>query len=128
MCIRDSPNAQASDQPQESRPQQLPAQRSQIVVTSDDASAGTGPESDSTSEHEAGGEDSTGGKRWRGRRRRRGGRGSAGSQESQSGANEAAEGYTGTGQQPTVANEIQAGSTDRSEPGRSEFQRTERCV
>jgi ribonuclease G len=120
-------NGQVSDQKQESRPQQLPAQRSHLVVTSEDASAGTAPESESTSEHDAGGDESetTGGKRWRGRRRRRGGRGASGSQDSQSGSDEAGEGSAETAQQPAVANEIQAGSSERSESGRGESPRGE---
>jgi Rne/Rng family ribonuclease len=101
-------SGQAADQRQETRPQQQPSEPagSEFVV-----------ESDSASEHEAGGEDSevTGGKRWRGRRRRRGGRGPAGSPGSQSGSNESGDGDVETVPVPSVASEIQAGSSERAE-------------
>jgi ribonuclease G len=111
-------NGQTADQRQEARPQQIPIEQasSEIVV-----------ESDSGSDHEAGGEESgeTGGKRWRGRRRRRGGRGPAGSEESRSGSSETGEGLAGTAQANPVTSEILAGSSERSESGRAESQRTE---
>ena len=120
-------SGQVSDQKQESRPQQLPAQRSHLVVTSEDASAGTAPESESTSEHDAGGDESetTGGKRWRGRRRRRGGRGASGSQDSQSGSDEAGEGSAETAQESPVAREIQTGSSEGLEARRTESPRAD---
>jgi Rne/Rng family ribonuclease len=120
-------NAQTTNQRQDARPPQVAGQRSQLVVTSDDAGADTAPTSYSASEHEAGGDDpgATGGKRWRGRRRRRGGRGPANSQESQSGSDEAGESFAASAPQPTVSNEVQAGSSERSESVRSESQRGE---
>jgi ribonuclease G len=120
-------NGQAAEQKQETRPQQPGGERRQALEITEEGITETAGGPDSGSEHEAGGEESGPGgtRRWRGRRRRRGGRGPAGSEESRSGSSEASEGASETAQEPSVASEIQAGSSELTESGRSEFQKTE---
>jgi Rne/Rng family ribonuclease len=120
-------NGQPADQRQEARPQQVPGERRPSAEVGEESGAGAPVESGSGLDGERGGDDSgaPGAKRWRGRRRRRGGRGPAGSEENRSGSSEAGEGFAETAQEPSVANQIQAGSSERTESGRTESQRPE---
>ena len=106
-------NSQPAEQRQEARPQKAPGEP---------ASSGIVIESDSDSEHEAGGDESgaTGGKRWRGRRRRRGGRGLAGSDENRAGSGQAGEGAVEPVQESPAASQFQAASSERAESERTE--------
>jgi len=106
-------NSQPAEQRQEARPQKAPGEP---------ASSGIVIESDSDSEHEAGGDESgaTGGKRWRGRRRRRGGRGLAGSDENRAGSGQAVEGAVEPVQESPAASQFQAASSERAESERTE--------
>ena len=84
---------QRSDSRQESRPDQRSdraPQESRRLVVEPTGETTSEPTSES-GQSDAGQDDGTGSKRWRGRRRRRGGRGASGAPEGQSGSDESAE-------------------------------------
>ena len=111
-------NGQAPDQRQDSRSQQTPLVQPAPEIVE---------ESDSGSEHEAGGEESgtAGGKRWRGRRRRRGGRGPAGFEESRAGSGQTGEGSVEAVQQSPAPSQFQAASSEQTQSERTEAPRAE---